>query len=425
MGLKLNDKCKKRLVEVTADALTRFTLNAGYWPMSSSNVEAGDKALDVRGPASAVLEWIGEPPFSLFVTHSITKRLLRSGVRPNHETSTVPLTSLEAFKDTTRVALELVDEFDSLPFACVFTASFSEQLAISLQDAPGAICKTLAIIGEEEREAKFASIDLYKRDPNLLASLTRGPRMYVQVYLEGFFGANGELATESSALGLIKSFYGLLVAVGAAKVARGSLFTGIPAILAFPHERRGEYWLSVGAHTLPHPTAETIERMEPQVEPAHLLAAINRLGPIFERPARGRKILLAAEWLFNSYEGHDELLQYVQATVALEILFGDKARSDVLGLTELLRNRCAYLIGSTPSERDEILETFGKIYSVRSGIVHAGKRRLSKEDRRLFSCLRTYCHRAVSRELELLELEVHRHAPNGSASKSTRSPSGA
>jgi hypothetical protein len=62
--------------------------------------------------------------------------------------------------------------------------------------------------------------------------------------------------------------------------------------------------------------------------------------------------------------------------VAMEILLGDKAVSDLMGLGELLRNRCAYLIGDSQTQREEILDEFKKIYEVRCQIVHRGKSRL-------------------------------------------------
>jgi hypothetical protein len=58
----------------------------------------------------------------------------------------------------------------------------------------------------------------------------------------------------------------------------------------------------------------------------------------------------------------------------MEILLGDKAASDLMGLGELLRNRCAYLISRNHAEREEILQDFKEIYAVRSHIVHAGKK---------------------------------------------------
>lgn len=113
--------------------------------------------------------------------------------------------------------------------------------------------------------------------------------------------------------------------------------------------------------------------------------------------------MLASQWLFDSYTGSDELLNYVQAMVVLEILLGDKAKSDEIGLGRLLSNRCAYLIGNNYEERADMLRRFGDIYAVRSEIVHRGKQRLNAKERELFYDLHWMCRRVLQREVDLLK----------------------
>jgi hypothetical protein len=115
------------------------------------------------------------------------------------------------------------------------------------------------------------------------------------------------------------------------------------------------------------------------------------------------RILLAGRWLLDSSTGKNELLSFVQAAVTLEILLGDKQVSDVMGLGELLRNRCAYLIGKTHAQRDEILSDFRKIYDIRSKIVHRGKDRLNRHERELFFKLRWMVNRVIQEEIERME----------------------
>ena len=74
------------------------------------------------------------------------------------------------------------------------------------------------------------------------------------------------------------------------------------------------------------------------------------------------KLSLAGQWLFDSYVGNNELLSFIQTMVDLEILLGDKNISDIMGLGELLRNRCAYLIGLNQSQREEILNDFKLLF---------------------------------------------------------------
>ena len=92
--------------------------------------------------------------------------------------------------------------------------------------------------------------------------------------------------------------------------------------------------------------------------------------------------------------------------VVLEILLGEKDSSDEIGLGELLRNRCAYLISKTHKDRSEILQDFKRIYAVRSQIVHRGKSRLTPDERSLFHNLRWMCRRVIQEELTLLKADA-------------------
>jgi hypothetical protein len=133
---------------------------------------------------------------------------------------------------------------------------------------------------------------------------------------------------------------------------------------------------------------------------------LNGIRTVFSSGAKGERLLLAAQWLFDGYGEHDELLKFVQATVTLEVLLGDKKHSDEVGIGALIRNRCAYLIGESQSEREEILRDFSDIYEVRSRIVHRGLRRLSPDDRTLLTKLRTMCMRVIFKDVLLLGKET-------------------
>jgi len=100
--------------------------------------------------------------------------------------------------------------------------------------------------------------------------------------------------------------------------------------------------------------------------------------------------------------------------VVLEILLGDKATSDEIGLGQLLRNRCAYLIGNGHEDREKLLRTFEDIYRIRSQIVHAGKHRLTREERVLFHQLHMICHRVLQKEVALLVADARKPWPSAS-----------
>ena len=86
----------------------------------------------------------------------------------------------------------------------------------------------------------------------------------------------------------------------------------------------------------------------------------------------------------------------------------ESQRAGKVGIGELLRNRCAYLIGSSHQERSNILDDLKKIYHVRSYIVHRGKAKLDTHEQFLLFKLRGMCDRVIRREIELLRRDTEK-----------------
>ena len=144
----------------------------------------------------------------------------------------------------------------------------------------------------------------------------------------------------------------------------------------------------------------------PDIQQRHRDGWINlvagRLKPAFAQTEGATLLRRSCQWHFDSLCGSNHLLQFVQATVAVEILLGDKAASDVIGLGELLANRCAYSLAKTADERQALLKTFRDIYSTRSQIVHRGKAALSDRETEQLYDLMTLGRRIIHKELELM-----------------------
>jgi len=91
----------------------------------------------------------------------------------------------------------------------------------------------------------------------------------------------------------------------------------------------------------------------------------------------------------------------LQSPIAIEVLLGDKETADHVGLSRLLGNRCAYLLGVSRKSRLEIIAEFTEIYSLRSAIVHSGKHKFDRKDRNTAEKCLNLCGRVIARELEL------------------------
>jgi hypothetical protein len=129
--------------------------------------------------------------------------------------------------------------------------------------------------------------------------------------------------------------------------------------------------------------------------------SVKLVGPAF----RDRATRTAARWYLDSFSRSKGLVQIVQATVALEILLGDRVDADAIGLGTLLANRLAYLTGHTPSQRQEILSDFKQLYDLRSQIVHSGKNRLDDEERQALTRLQRHMQHALHEQIGGLRTE--------------------
>ncbi len=101
---------------------------------------------------------------------------------------------------------------------------------------------------------------------------------------------------------------------------------------------------------------------------------------LFNSPEVDR-LRTASIWLLRSNLSSRGMDKILDASIAIEVLLGDRAASDRIGLSKLMANRCAYSLGKSSKARSEIYEFFMEFYRVRSEIVHSGRLGVSKEER--------------------------------------------
>jgi hypothetical protein len=95
------------------------------------------------------------------------------------------------------------------------------------------------------------------------------------------------------------------------------------------------------------------------------------------------RLKTAAIWLLRAEQSEKPLDKVLEAAIALEVLLGDREMSDKLGLTKLMANRCAYALGTSSSDRDEMLQFFFDFYKLRSEIVHTGRLAMDPKEAKL------------------------------------------
>lgn len=430
MPLDLHPNCRAQLRASLTELLPKASASNGMFltPVSSAYLLLAQAALPTTGKLHAkMLKFIGEVPFVDFVSGTLARELFETQEFQTEE-GPAPLISLPAYADVPALADRLVNEFNSLPWTYTVTAplpaAFSEVFCSHIRQWK--LSDTISIsCGDEAFSDTFPmQSGIEKRDQavaggGLLSSLLIGnkpawksDRAYLQVSVEGFIGKYTSTAPLLDAIGVLRAFYGLGLAL--------RMFKPAVTYQAYPqkeklyiHRQVDGAWVIEEVHELESRHSETIRDLKIHDLDGALDTDAKRaewikrhlaaIGTTFRAADRARNILLGAQWLLDSHCGSDELLQFVQAAVVVEILLGDKASSDLTGLGELLSNRCAYLIATSHAQRNELLQDFRSIYEVRSKIVHRGKSRLALGERTLFNKLRWMCRRIIQEEVELLE----------------------
>jgi hypothetical protein len=376
---------------------------------------------------------VGEAPVVDF-TYENLSRELRETQEYNSEVASQKLVELSEYSDTKRVAARIVDQLESLPWKYTVTIQFHKELSQTLlplvqERAVGDTIRVAQVNSEFEDKFPLTS-GIKARDQSIqrrgLLSIVTDNKwdadlLCLQFKIDGFIGYYGESAGFEAVKEELKSFCGLGIALRLFRL--NPQYRSTPSVASFYiHRFEQDRWVVQGSKQFDHANSDTFHdlslndldgTLNTDTERARWLdARLSEIGTVFSNRKRTEKLLLACQWLFESYSGKNELLAFVQTTVVIEILLGDRVSSEQMGLGVLLRNRCAYLIGSTQRQRNEILEEFQKIYDVRSKIVHSGKKRINFTERALYRKLQWMCRRVIQEEVRLLMEDLKSEAKN-------------
>jgi len=429
--IQLHADCRARLIETIADAIPSIVVNNGMFIdyASTTKLYTADKVIPTRGPVwDDLTTYINETPVSTFIVDQLRVELLQLN-QFQQDRPPINLTEIGGYEDPKQVAEKLVNQISSLPWQYKLTIRLPRQLAPLLAPSENSIVlsdqielvraddnfqrlyplktedKSLSLLG-------FQSLSWVDPPQSLPTLFSKPSAEYMQITANGFIGPYGGSTPAWEAESHLRAFCGLGIALRLFNVTRKYTFSmpfgPQPSSHFIVHRQLPDHsWQFEGQPKLSDDRSRALDSLEknPDVERWANYILSQQMRTVFSN-GKANLITLASEWFFDSYTGHDELLSYVQAMVVLEILLGDKAASDEIGLGRLLSNRCAFLIGKTQEERAAILRDFDQIYRVRSEIVHRGKSRLSREELTLFYKLQWLCHRVIQKEIELLKPAV-------------------
>jgi hypothetical protein len=419
--IQLHPNCRARLIETIADAIPSIVVTYGKFISYSSvtKLVTADNVIPTRGTVrNQLTTYINETPVSTFVLDLLQSELLQFNQFQQGKPS-MNLTNIVGYEDPRQVAEKLVDQISSLPWQYKLTIRLPQQLVPLLPSGENSI-----VLNDQIELVRASDIfqKLYPLETDRASTPTSGlfglgrpswepSAEYMQITANGFIGPYGGSIPAWRAESILRAFCGLGFALRLFKVTRKyPLFEPRPSSHFIKHRQLSDQsWRCEGQQNLRDDRSRALDSLErEQFEQDFDIKGftnytLSQMRAVFSSGSKADPIVLASEWLFDSYTGNDQLLSYVQAMVVLEILLGDKAASAEIGLGRLLSNRCAYLISKNQEERTKFLRDFDQIYDVRSDIVHRGKSRLAQNELDLFYKLQWFCHRVIQEEIKLLK----------------------
>ncbi|WP_250633507.1 HEPN domain-containing protein [Pinirhizobacter soli] len=425
MAINLANECKQRLHECLVDALaeTTVTNNSFLESIPTQRREALDKALPNK-TRKDLENYIGEFPLSDFLEGALA-RDLQITQKFELDVHNIPLDKIKGFEDIDRLAKIYLSEFEALPAIYMFTFPLSKAIGDAIRPLGDRIDLTenIAIVFAKEDFRDIFPLSYKPWETPTIAGIVdlvtnrvgewSNSIPYMQIRGEGFVGRFTSTTPELDALASLRSICGLAIAERTWRAPYKYSSTQ-PTAKYYIHAKKNDAWEFLSTISLDRTIAAVIERLVPDdlqgtIKPDGLSnwmkKNIDEISLILKRPKHSSNITLGAQWLFDSYATDDPLLSFISASVVSEILLGDKLTSEKTGVTDLLANRCAYLISESHSERQKALKDFKEIYDVRSRIVHQGKRTLSGDERDKLHTLRWMCARIIQEESKLVRKE--------------------
>lgn len=426
--MELHVNCKENLRSKLAMALPEVLVRGGrsidYSTLRPLFGISESLPRQVREEAE---RWISSDPFFRFVNGRLSELIYDRKPTPYDEKQ--PLVNLPEFTDAPALADSLLSEFLSLPWKYTIfvplslrSTPFTDRLippdglhlsrSLTLVQGRNISPETFPVLGEAKLY-DYANVLASLYEPGKGPYKWREDYLYLRAGIEGFVADYATTTPVENLFFAVRSFAGLGLATGAFIHKKSyspyplklEVFVygepeaeGESYALKRSQELAGEYGQGISDLQWDERLSEITEEKAVDI----LKYSLAFMIAAFEADQSREPLRRAGQWYFDSLCGSNELLSFVQAMVSIEILLGDKETSKAVGLSQLLANRCAYLLGKSSQERAEIIEKFAAVYDTRSQIVHSGKNRLSAAEKRDLLEVQWMARRVIFEELRLM-----------------------
>lgn len=419
-GNLLRDDFRSALIEKLIDVLSRTKLDNNFFLDSAAFYDLADfdKKFAKKPIGELIQSYVSDSPIMDFLFEVLSEEIQQTR-KYDSNVESLPLTEIEEYRDLSSLVERLVKDFESLPRSYkLFIKLPTWGLKDVLETERFELSTALSLISPSQEFSSTFPPPIYapRRRPKFsffFSSKEREQRLdwedyyiYCEIAVQGFIGIYEDTSPLKRASFLVRAFCGLCLVLQLFETG----YTVYPAedVYLKVYEKIGDKWNTKKPRLLPTEFVQGLEKLSLHESfspyqgilkrPKMILATLKKL---FSNEQENEKLLRAAQWYFDSYCGDNELFSFVKATICLELLLGEKKLSEKTGVVELLRTRCAYLIGLSQKDREQIEQDFTEIYTTRSNIVHNGKDKLTKLEKTSLYKLRRLCARVIKKEIQL------------------------
>ncbi|HEL4110706.1 TPA: hypothetical protein UM343_000816 [Stenotrophomonas maltophilia] len=406
MAISLPKALRTLLVSNIAQCLAETTVENGSFLSLPTQMWRLHELVRAGSQTAQELErYLGDQHVSTFVTKELWK------IAPHNWEPDAPPEPFEAkFGKAAPLewAEDLVTRLQSLPWRYAAYTPFPGDLTAGLlEGAPVPLTNSMRLVTGELLE----SITPIKKQPGLRNLLKEGTgfewqphQVYIETEFEGYIPVGGDSESAHHLMHLTLSLYGIALALGLLIEDRWRTRTHRPPFYAhyvFSSENQTKSHVSnVGFDPSHVKTFEELGNFTTlSIAPAPRTSFQQKAAEIGKVMSMSRpRLLNAARWYLDSHSGLSDQVRFVQICTALEVLLGDEKQGRETGLTSLMANRCAYLLGKNEQDRQNIIAGFKDGYDIRSKIVHAGKNKLSGADKAHFFYMQRLCAAIIRKE---------------------------
>lgn len=420
MTIKIEEAVESKLVMAIAEGLQSTTLRAGdtFGPIHVKWLsELGQMLSD--DARTKLVRYCGDSGLTAFVTRYIRSDLLKHyGVGG---AISGKLTDKPHFANSIPYARTMIGELKKLPGRYRATLAMPNQFSEAIENdfpSPFKLSENFAVARGSDLPSDLPLSSEYTAVNNILFSAhwmheeletptdIEADRLYLTANILGYAGAGEGLTIARDFEDTLKAFFGAAIAL---KIVQPEFFVDgedFPLMMIHTEGKdreivsteRIEQDINDGAAGLS--TGQFAHKFRDKIW-EELNRRFGMMQVVFQDNPHSRRMFTACIWFYRATVSKRPLDKLLESTIAIETLIGDRKESEGIGLTNLLGNRCAYLLGTNMADRQEIIADFGKVYKLRSSVVHEGKHKLEGGDRAVVATAVRLCGQILGREMSL------------------------